>query len=42
MGDDMKPLNLKILNAEAIAKIKGGVRNGEPEDEEPEWRDGTR
>ena len=25
----MKPLNLKVLNAEAIAKVKGGRRNGE-------------
>jgi len=37
----MKPLNLKVLNAEAIAKIKGGVRNGEVKDEEPDFGDGT-
>ena len=30
----MKPLNLKILNAEQIAKIKAGKRNGEVDDEE--------
>ena len=25
----MKPLNLKNLNAEVIAKVRGGRRNGE-------------
>ena len=25
----MKPLNLKVLNTEAIAKVKGGRRTGD-------------
>ena len=33
----MKPLNLKVLNAEAIAKVKGGRRNGENNSSRDSW-----